>query len=53
MDWACGRASVYEENHYYYTDEPVAVLNSACERRCPYELPIRQMLTRCKQEFGA
>ena len=25
----------------------------ACEKRCPYELPIRQMLARCKQEFGA
>ena len=26
---------------------------SACEKRCPYQLPIRQMLARCKQEFGA
>ena len=25
----------------------------ACEKRCPYELPIRQMLARCRQEFGA
>ncbi|MEI3405034.1 MAG: aldo/keto reductase [Christensenellales bacterium] len=25
----------------------------ACEKRCPYQLPIRQMLARCKQEFGA
>ena len=24
-----------------------------CETRCPYELPIRDMLKRCKQEFGA
>lgn len=24
----------------------------ACEKRCPYQLPIRQMLARCKQEFG-
>lgn len=23
----------------------------ACEKRCPYQLPIRQMLARCKQEF--
>ena len=25
----------------------------ACEKRCPYQLPIRQMLARCKDEFGA
>ena len=25
----------------------------ACEKSCPYQLPIRQMLARCKQEFGA
>ncbi len=25
----------------------------ACEKRCPYQLPIRQMLARCKREFGA
>ena len=25
----------------------------ACEKRCPYQLPIRQMLARCKTEFGA
>lgn len=25
----------------------------ACEARCPYQLPIREMLTRCKAEFGA
>ena len=24
----------------------------ACESRCPYELPIREMLARCKAEFG-
>ncbi len=24
-----------------------------CESRCPYQLPIREMLARCKQEFGA
>ena len=36
VDWACGRASVYEDNHYYYTDEPVAVMNSACEG-CPLQ----------------
>ena len=24
----------------------------ACEARCPYELPIRQMLARCRAEFG-
>ena len=24
-----------------------------CETRCPYQLPIRQMLARCKEEFGA
>ena len=23
-----------------------------CETRCPYQLPIREMLKRCKQEFG-
>ena len=25
----------------------------ACESRCPYQLPIREMLKRCKAEFGA
>lgn len=25
----------------------------ACEARCPYQLPIREMLARCKREFGA
>ena len=25
----------------------------ACEARCPYQLPIRSMLARCKEEFGA
>ena len=25
----------------------------ACETRCPYQLPIRQMLARCREEFGA
>ena len=25
----------------------------ACEARCPYQLPIREMLVRCKNEFGA
>ena len=25
----------------------------ACEARCPYQLPIREMLARCKAEFGA
>lgn len=24
----------------------------ACESRCPYQLPIREMLARCKDEFG-
>ncbi|MBQ4264402.1 MAG: aldo/keto reductase [Clostridia bacterium] len=24
-----------------------------CESRCPYQLPIRDMLARCKEEFGA
>ncbi len=24
-----------------------------CETRCPYQLPIRDMLARCRQEFGA
>ncbi len=24
-----------------------------CETRCPYQLPIREMLARCKAEFGA
>ncbi|MBQ7886541.1 MAG: aldo/keto reductase [Clostridia bacterium] len=24
-----------------------------CESRCPYQLPIREMLARCKEEFGA
>lgn len=24
-----------------------------CESRCPYQLPIRDMLKRCKEEFGA
>lgn len=25
----------------------------ACEKRCPYHLPIREMLARCRAEFGA
>ena len=25
----------------------------ACEKRCPYQLPIREMLARCKEAFGA
>jgi len=25
----------------------------ACESRCPYQLPIREMLARCKEGFGA
>jgi len=25
----------------------------ACESRCPYQLPIREMLARCREEFGA
>lgn len=25
----------------------------ACEERCPYQLPIREMLARCKEAFGA
>lgn len=25
----------------------------ACEKRCPYHLPIREMLARCREEFGA
>ena len=25
----------------------------ACEARCPYQLPIREMLARCKEKFGA
>ena len=25
----------------------------ACEARCPYQLPIREMLKRCREEFGA
>ena len=25
----------------------------ACESRCPYQLPVREMLARCKEEFGA
>ena len=24
-----------------------------CETRCPYQLPIREMLKRCREEFGA
>lgn len=36
VDWACGRASVYDGQHYYFTDEPVAVMNSACEG-CPLQ----------------
>lgn len=36
VDWASGRASVYDGQHYYYTDEPVAVMNSACEG-CPLQ----------------
>ena len=24
-----------------------------CETRCPYQLPIREMLKRCKEKFGA
>ena len=37
VDWACGRASVYDgENHYTFTDQPVAVMSSACEG-CPLQ----------------
>ena len=36
VDWACGRASVYDGQHYYFTDEPVAVINSTCEG-CPLQ----------------
>ena len=36
VDWAYGRASVYDGQHYYFTDEPVAVINSACEG-CPLQ----------------
>ena len=47
VDWACGRASVYDgENHYTFTDQPVAVMNSACEG-CPlqrYTVTIPQRL---------
>ena len=36
VDWACGRATVFSDHHYYMTDEPVAVMNSACEG-CPLQ----------------
>ncbi len=34
--WACGQASIYGDDGYVYTDEPVAVMNSACEG-CPLQ----------------
>ena len=36
VDWACGRASVYDGVEYTRTNEPVAVMNSACEG-CPLQ----------------
>ena len=36
VDWACGRASVYDGIEYTRTNEPVAVMNSACEG-CPLQ----------------
>ena len=36
VDWACGRASVYDGQEYTRTYEPVAVMNSACEG-CPLQ----------------
>ena len=36
VSWACGQATVNDGNNYLFTDEVVAVLNSACEG-CPLQ----------------
>ena len=46
-DWAKTRYSGMEKK------ASACLKCGACESRCPYQLPIRQMLERCAQEFGA
>ena len=46
-DWAKTRYSGMEKK------ASTCLKCGACESRCPYQLPIRQMLERCAQEFGA
>ena len=36
IEWACGSASVYGDENYYFTDEVIAVLTGACEG-CPLQ----------------
>ena len=46
-DWAKGRYAAMAKKAGDCVDCGV------CETRCPYQLPIREMLKRCKAEFGA
>ena len=46
-DWARQRYAVMDKK----AGECIGC--GACESRCPYNLPIREMLARCKAEFGA
>jgi len=46
-DWAKGRYAAMAKKAGDCVDCGV------CEARCPYQLPIREMLKRCKAEFGA
>lgn len=45
-DWAQQRYAALDKN------AGDCVGCGACESRCPYQLPIREMLARCKDEFG-
>lgn len=46
-DWAKQRYAVMENK------AGACVGCGVCESRCPYQLPIREMLARCREEFGA